>query len=145
MTAREGREPGPPPTVAPAAPTVGAPIAGASFRQLFGATRDRILRGAFDYRGDVTLHLDDGSDLVGYLFSHEPAAPEPHVKLYPPDATALPVRVAISRITGCSFTGSDRAAGRSWEAWKARQQEKARLAAEGIDIGDIEPQPDVLD
>ena len=105
----------------------------------------RLLFGqALDYRGDVTLRLEDGSSLTGYVFSIEAKAGEPHVKMMNADSAGERMRVPLKRITGVEFSGRDTADGRSWEAWVRRHEAKKRLLAQGIDIGDIEPQPDAL-
>ena len=103
----------------------------------------RVLTDAFDYRGDVTLSLQDGSSLTGYVFSVEPGAAEPHVKLFTADSPER-VKVPLSRIAGCSFSGRDTADGRSWEAWVKRYDERKRLREEGVDAGDIEPKAEDL-
>lgn len=117
---------------------------GARFDGLTPEQRVQVLGEAFDYRGDVTLLLDDGSSLSGYVFSVEPKAAEPHLRLFPADPAAAKLRIPLSRIKGVEFSGRDTADGRSWEAWVKRWEEKKRLLAQGIDVGDIEPQPEEL-
>lgn len=102
------------------------------------------LLAATDYRGDVTLELADGTSLAGYVFHCELAAQEPYVRVLPAGAGDR-VAVPVARVRGIRFTGDDKAAGKSWQAWVARWNEKKRLAAQGIDVGDIEPQPEALD
>ena len=84
-----------------------------------GVTLDEVVDLAFDYRGDVTLELQDGSVLVGYLFNRERDASPPYVQLVEADGVSrtLPY-TAIGRVR---FTGRDTAAGTSWEAWKERK------------------------
>jgi hypothetical protein len=123
----------------------GAPVLqGRRFEGLERSDWQAVLRDAFEYRGDVTVKLDDGSVVVGYLFAHEPAAPEPHVKLYPASVTAPRVTIPIARIVSLEFSGDDKASGRSWEAWVKRYEERKRLLAEGRDPGAIEPMPEEL-
>ena len=63
------------------------------------------LRAAFDYRGDVTLTLDDGSALEGYV-----ADPGPErVRVWPRDGSALIV-VEAARVRRVALTGRDPAA-----------------------------------
>ena len=111
---------------------------------LEGDALARSLAEALDYRGDVTLVLDDGSTLSGYVFDLAGDRARPDVRLYAADADAAPMRMPSSRIRGVAFSGRDMADGRSWEAWVKRHEEKKRLLAEGVDIGDIEPQPESL-
>ena len=110
---------------------------GASFEFASDAERRAVLTDVRDYRGDVTLRLDDGTILAGYVFSLEPSA----LKLMTPERT---MTLPLARIAGCVISGRDTADGRSWEAWVRRYEEKKRLAAQGIDMGDIEPQPEQL-
>jgi hypothetical protein len=122
----------------------GSPVAqGMRFDGLTGPQRERILAEAFDYRGDVTLRLDDGSSVTGYVFAVE-AGREPHLKMFPADAASDRLRIPLASIVGCEFSGRDTADGRSWEAWVKRWEEKRRLLAEGVDVGDIEPKPEEL-
>ncbi len=84
-----------------------------------GVTLDEVVDLAFDYRGDVTLDLRDGSVLVGYLFNRDAEAAVPYVQLVSADGASRTIPYAeIGRIR---FTGKDTAAGASWEAWKERK------------------------
>lgn len=134
VTAKDAGETGPP---TPA-------LQGRRFEGLDRGAWQALLRDAFDYRGDVTIRLDDGSVVVGYLFAHEPAARTPHVKLYPASAGAARVTIPIDRIVALEFSGDDKASGRSWEAWVKRHEERKRLLAEGHDVAGIEPMPEEL-
>ena len=116
---------------------------GVRFDGLSGSERERVLGDAFDYRGDVTLSLDDGTSLTGYVFAVEKGR-EPHLKMFPADPASDRLRVPLASIVGCEFTGRDTADGRSWEAWVKRWEERRRLLAEGVDVGDIEPKPEEL-
>ncbi len=88
------------------------------------------LEKAFDYRGDVTCELADGSSLVGYLFNRNFAASPAYIEVYPAEDGARPRRLELAQINALRFSGRDMADGRSWEAWVARQAaEKAREAA----------------
>lgn len=82
---------------------------------------------AFDYRGDVTLELKDGSAVEGYLFNREPKGtmrcPEPFVEMYL-KGKPEPSLIRYSEIAAIRFTGEDTAAGKSWEEWQAKQAAK---------------------
>jgi len=111
------------------------------FDDLSGPERDALLARALDYRGDITLHLGDGTSVTGYLFAVDAAS----ARLYPDVAGAARVSIPLAKVVGCAFTGADKADGRSWEAWVRRYEErKSRLAA-GLDAPDIEPKPEALD
>ncbi|MDL5047537.1 hypothetical protein QQ054_16090 [Oscillatoria amoena NRMC-F 0135] len=97
-----------------------------------------ITEKAFDYRGDVTLDLNDGSSVEGFLFNREFKASDPFVELYLPDKPE-PVRYALKDVKDIRITGADMAAGKSWDDWMAkREREKqktlAKLAAEGKEL-----------
>jgi hypothetical protein len=88
-----------------------------------------IVERAFDYRGDVTLILDDGRQLEGYLFNRNRDVGEPFVQVFlrgQPD----PATVPYARIREVRFTGKDTAAGNSYSAWRERRQ-AARAASGG--------------
>ncbi len=83
------------------------------------------LEKAFDYRGDVTITRNDGSQVEGYIFDRQTGKTldDSVVRLFPKDN---PRKVAIrySEIAGLAFTGRDTAAGKSWEAWMRKYKEK---------------------
>ena len=60
------------------------------------------LRAAFDYRGDVTLTLEDGSSLEGYVGDAGPDA----VRVWPRDGSE-PVAIAPARVRQVALTGRD--------------------------------------
>ncbi len=93
------------------------------------------LEKAFDYRGDVTLHLKNGSTVEGYIFNRDSSS----VRLFPKD-NPTKLTIPYSEIAGLAFTGRDTAAGKSWEAWLRKYWEK-KLAGEK----DIELKPESLD
>jgi hypothetical protein len=99
------------------------------------------LEKAFDYRGDVTIHLKDGSTVEGYIFDRRSRATlaESCVRLFP-RGQANKVAIPYSDIKGLAFTGRDTAAGKSWEAWLKKYWEK-KLAGES----NIELKPESLD
>ncbi len=87
---------------------------------------------AFDYRGDVTLDLKDGTNVVGYLFNRvakgDARCPEPFVELYL-TGKPEPALVKTSAIAAIRLTGEDTAAGKSWEEWQAKQAAKKQAAS----------------
>lgn len=109
----------------------------------------RALDEAFDYRGDVTLVLRDGSSIEGYLFDRRSGRTlaESRVRLLPKTpvdgvpSTDPKARVEISYadIAELRFTGRDTAAGKTWENWVRRYAEKklkgerAEIASEALD------------
>lgn len=86
-----------------------------------GASLADVIEHAFDYRGDVTLILDDGRELDGYLFNRNRDVAEPFVQLFERGETG-PSTIPYARIRGIRFTGKDTAAGNSYAAWLRRRQ-----------------------
>ena len=76
---------------------------------------------AFDYRGDVTLGLADGTDVVGYLFNRDADGPEPIAQLYVA-GQAAPHTVPYAAVRAVRFSGRDTAAGNSYAAWLRRRE-----------------------
>jgi len=78
------------------------------------------LRAAFEYRGDVTLKLSDGSEYTGYISNLTRDGLELWCK-----GEAVPQKLPLDGIRHVAFTGRDTASGRSWETW-VRKHEKGR-------------------
>ena len=90
-----------------------------------------LVERAFHYRGDVTVHTDDGGAVTGYLFNRNDRASEPFAQLFETQSgreVSLPYR----SITGVRFTGRDAAAvaDRHFEALRDRREEQAGRGAE---------------
>lgn len=100
----------------------------------------RALDDAFSYRGDVTLELDDGTTVEGYLFDRRPAAkPEQSVVRVLPRDSDERRTVPYSRIRRVIFSGKDPAAGKTWENWVRRYAEKKlKGEAAGIESDPLE-------
>lgn len=95
----------------------------------------RAIDDAFDYRGDVTIELDDGSSVEGYVFDRRSAATldASHVRVIPRDSQERRT-IAYARIRAVVFSGKDPAAGKTWENWVKRYAEKKlRGESAGID------------
>jgi hypothetical protein len=93
------------------------------------------LEKAFDYRGDVTITLKDGSTVEGYIFDRRTGASlqESFVRLFPQDSNQKMV-ISYSNIAGLAFSGKDRAAGASWEAWVKKWKEKKASGEKGFGL-----------
>ena len=84
-----------------------------------------VIERAFDYRGDITLDLDDGRQVEGYLFNRNRDASEPFVQVFEV-GEPIPSTIPYARIRAVRFTGKDTAAGNSYAAWlRLRQAAKA--------------------
>jgi hypothetical protein len=93
------------------------------------------LEQAFDYRGDVTLHLKDGSKLEGYVFDRRSGATlADSVVRVIPAGERRKVPVSFADIASLSFSGRDMAAGKSWEAWVRNYLAKKAAGETGIEL-----------
>ena len=102
------------------------------------AQRQAALDQAFDYRGDVTIQTTDGQTIEGYVFDRRSEGPAPFVRIIR-SSDGQRVNVPYADIQGLVFSGKDTAAGKSWETWVRKYQEKrargedASLHAEELD------------
>jgi hypothetical protein len=81
------------------------------------------LRVAFEYRGDVTLLLDDDSRVDGYLSNLTGDT----LRLWCRGETAQ-LEIPIRHVKHVELTGRDTASGKSWQTWM-KKQEAAQAAA----------------
>jgi hypothetical protein len=90
---------------------------------------------AFDYRGDVTITLKDGGTLEGYVFDRRAGASlaESVVRLIPRDRDEK-VSVRYADVARLAFSGKDTAAGKSWETWVKKYQEKKAAGEKNIGL-----------
>jgi len=131
-----------------------APVPAAAERDLLQGlalqpTTDEELRDAlekaFDYRGDVTITLRDGTRVEGYVFDRlaGPTLAASCVRIIPNTPGADPrarLTIAYSDVASLAFTGRDTAAGKSWEAWVKKYLEKKAAGEKNIEL-----QPESLD
>lgn len=99
------------------------------------------LEKAFDYRGDVTLTLRNGSKIEGYIFDRITGKnlTTSFVRVLPSDSSQR-VKIAYADIAALAFTGRDTAAGKSWEAWVHKYWEKKSTGE-----GELSLQPESLE
>ena len=83
------------------------------------------LEKAFDYRGDVTLTLKNGERIEAYIFNRLTGATlaDSFVQYYAANQDAKQ-KVRYAEIARIEFTGKDRAAGKHWEEWVKKYNEK---------------------
>jgi hypothetical protein len=100
------------------------------------------LENAFGYRGDVTLHLKDGSLVEGYVFDYQPAPllANSKVRVMLKASPGTKKTVPADQIAGLLFSGRDTAAGKSWEAWVNKYAEKKARGETNISL-----EPESLD
>jgi hypothetical protein len=77
------------------------------------------LRAAFEYRGNVTLLLDDGSRVDGYVAN----VADDGVDFWR-EGTSAGEHIAAPRIREVAFTGRDMASTEGWEAWTRDYQKR---------------------
>jgi len=99
------------------------------------------LEKAFDYRGDVTLTLKSGERIEAYVFNRQTGATlaDSQVQYFTPNATDKR-KVSYADIARLEFTGKDRAAGKQWEDWVRKYQERKAAGEKGIALN-----PEALD
>jgi hypothetical protein len=93
------------------------------------------LEQAFDYRGDVTLTLKNGEVLVGYVFDRRTgkSLADSYVRVLPQESPQKR-DVAYAEIAALAFSGRDPAAGKSWEAWVKKYEEKKAAGESNIGL-----------
>src|SRR5579863_10619738 len=108
------------------------------------ATDDEIraaLEKAFDYRGDVSITLKSGEKIEGYIFDRRTGTSlgDSLVRLYPKTGNQK-ISILYAEIAALAFTGKDTAAGKSWEAWMTKYNEKKAAGEKNIGL-----QPEALE
>ena len=90
---------------------------------------------AFDYRGDVMITRKDGSSVEGYLFDRRSGASlaASVVRIIPKDGDEK-LSISYADVAKLAFTGRDTAAGKSWETWVKKYQEKKAAGEKNIGI-----------
>ena len=97
------------------------------------------LEKAFDYRGDVTLTLKSGEKIEGYVYDRKTATSlsDSLIRMLPKDKPGR-MNISYADIAAVAFTGKDTAAGKSFEAWVKKYNEKKAAGETNIGI-DAEP------
>ncbi len=91
------------------------------------------LEKAFDYRGDVTLTLKSGERIEAYIFNRQTGAllADSYVQYFTPTAPEKR-KLSYDQIARLEFTGKDRAAGKHWEAWVEKYNQRKASGEKGI-------------
>lgn len=102
------------------------------------ATEDDLraaLEQAFDYRGDLTITLKSGETVVGYVYDRRKGSSlaNSYARVLTQD-TNQRRDIAYSEIAALAFTGRDTAAGKSWEAWVKKYEEKKAAGERNIGL-----------
>lgn len=102
---------------------------------------EEAIRLAFDYRGDVSLRLKDGSTIEGFIFNHSAKAGT--ISIFVKEGKdSVPKDARYDDVLAVIFSGPDVAFGQSWEDWQAksakqREAEAARLAEKSAQLGHL--------
>ncbi|MEM6823374.1 MAG: hypothetical protein AAF558_15710 [Verrucomicrobiota bacterium] len=103
---------------------------------------DEALRYAFDYRGDITLELENGDQIEGFVHNFD--LERDVVELFVKESKRVSNNESLpaSKIKAVHFSGDDKAFGKSWDDWmtkseRQRQAEADRLEKEAIDRGHL--------
>ena len=102
------------------------------------ASEDEIrqaLEKAFDYRGDVTLTLKSGEKVEGYVYDRKTATSlsQSLIRVLPKDRPGR-MNISYADIAALAFTGKDTAAGKSFEAWVKKYNEKKAAGEKKIGL-----------
>jgi hypothetical protein len=93
------------------------------------------LEKAFSYRGDITLTLKNGERLEAFIFDRRTGATlaDSFVQYFTPTAPEKR-KVSYAEIARLEFSGKDRAAGKHWEDWVKRYNEKKAAGEKNIGL-----------
>jgi hypothetical protein len=93
------------------------------------------LEKAFDYRGDISITLKTGEKIEGYIFDRRSGKTlaDSIVRLYPKSGNQK-LAISYADIAALAFTGKDTAAGKSWEAWRKKYNEKKAAGEKNIGL-----------
>jgi hypothetical protein len=100
---------------------------------------ERQLQEAVDFRGDVTITLNDGSSREGYMFS----LGEHNVEMFPAKEAGI-WTIPKSEIASVQRSGRDPADGKSWEAWVKKYNENKARRESGETVAPAGLYPDPL-
>jgi hypothetical protein len=99
------------------------------------------LEKAFDYRGDITLTFKSGEKVEAFVFNRQSgnSLDNSYVQYFASNAPEKR-KVSYAEIARIEFTGKDRAAGKHWEAWIKKYNEKKAAGEKNIAL-----MPEALD
>jgi hypothetical protein len=100
------------------------------------------LEKAFDYRGDITVTLKDGTPVQGYIFdrnSDSPTLAGCTIRIFLSSGDKK-ISVSYADVARLEFSGKDTAAGKSFQTWIKKYQERKAAGEKNISLT-----PEVLD
>ncbi|MDE1170122.1 MAG: hypothetical protein PW734_02765 [Verrucomicrobium sp.] len=107
------------------------PVPGSAFTFANDAERRQVIDAAFDYRGDITLHLQSGATMEGYLFNRNADGKPPTVQMLV-KGQEVPQNLPYVDIAGITFSGRDTADGKSYQTWKEKKHGERQAEAEAV-------------
>jgi hypothetical protein len=92
-----------------------------------------VLEKAFSYRGDITLTLKNGERIEAFVFDRRTGATlaESYVHYFSPKSPEKR-KLSYAEIARLEFSGKDRAAGKHWEDWVKKYNEKKAAGEKNI-------------
>ena len=106
---------------------------GLTFRPRSQAELSQVIDEAFHYRGDVTLHLNSGERVDGYLSNRNSDVTPPYVMIML-QGQSVPRNIQYAEIHAVSFTGEDTASGKDWEDWAKKKKSERQAEAASIEV-----------
>jgi hypothetical protein len=96
---------------------------------------------ARDYRGDVTMTLKSGERIEAFIFNCQsgPTLEESFLQCFTANSREKR-KVSYADIASVEFSGKDRAAGKHWEDWVKRYNERKAAGEKNIGLA-----PEALD
>jgi hypothetical protein len=94
---------------------------------------------AFSYRGDITIVTKNGQTFEGYIFDRttRPGVADCFLRLIPNNGS-LRVKISYTDIAQIDFSGRDAAAGKSFQTWLKKYNEKKAAGEKNIRL---DPEP----
>jgi hypothetical protein len=101
----------------------------------------KALETAFDYRGDVTLTTKAGERIAAFIFNRRTGATlaDSYLQYFTPGAPEKR-RLSYAEVARLEFSGKDCAAGKQWEDWLRKYNERKAAGEKGIAL-----HPEALD
>ena len=99
----------------------GKSLEGQEYQLANTGERERVIDLAFDYRGDVTMQLQSGESVEGFLYDRDLQAHSPTVKVFPKGQSGA-LTIKCEDIVVLAFTGEDTAFGKSWDDWVKKME-----------------------
>ena len=97
-------------------PSSAKSLEGQRFQLADLAERRRVIDLAFDYRGDVTIELQSGELIEGYLCDRDFQSSPPTIKVFLKGQPSMQ-SIRYEDLAVLTFSGEDTAFGKSWDDW----------------------------